>query len=425
MNSTKEPLKKKIKTEHNSSPPTAQIQPQSSMVFQPNLFSHSGQTSSMFSGTGSFGGQNLFGNKQSQQSSSSSFLFKPIDTSASSKQVNTIQQTQQLPQVQGPPRVKFRLDENGKVQYAAKEKNPFQSYMEMSPGEFKTFKGGGKRWGSNKVTDLETMTNYAQNKTTGKYYEFDKSKAGGFGKEIVDSQHIQRLKSKEGTDWLLDRSRTDRRKETLLPYDVGHYKAKPGNSKMDVLTGMKEASPFKTSNRDHIPSGESLNQRNGGGKETRAYKEGLTIAIPNDTMHKTFSPTFGGRQTTKDKVGSVTDTRKKMDTKYPALAAHRDIETMLSRSENKKLGDHSLLDLSKTQSRQTQIGAYRTLYKQNVKMNASDSTRGVNPKDQAFDFVGASNKKGSIGSFTSTKGTGNQGQKIATMFTGHLAKTIK
>ena len=165
--------------------------------------------------------------------------------------------------------------------------------------------------------------------------------------------------------------------------------------------------------------------RNGGGKETTAYKEGLTVAIPNDTMHKTFSPTFGGRQATKDTLDGSKSTRKKQDTAFPTLAAHRDIHTMLEHSADKKLGNHALLDLSQANSRQTQIGAYRTFYRQNVKMNAVDSKRGVNPKAQAYDFAMAPSKRGKIGAFTSTKTGGSQGEKIATMFTSHLKKTLK
>lgn len=337
---------------------------------------------------------------------------------------NTVQQAQQLPPVLSPPRVKVRIDENGKVHYAARENDPNKTYLDMSPEEFKTFKGAGKRWGSNKKTDLDTMQNYAFNKKTSKYHQYDKTQKGGFGSEITDPQTLLRLASQETSGRLLDRSRDDRRQQKLLPYDVGHYKSKATDSKMDFLTKKKEVDGFKKSNRDHIPSGESLNQRNGGGKETRAYKEGLTIAIPNKTMHKVFSDTFGGRQSTQDVLDKTKRARKEQDSQFPALAAHRDIETMLDKTENKKLGKHALLDLTKASSRQAQLGGYRTLYRQNVKMNAVDGKRGVNPKAHAYDFVGSTTKDGTIGPFTSTKGSGTQGEKISAMFTSRLKKTL-
>jgi hypothetical protein len=223
----------------------------------------------------------------------------------------------------------------------------------------------------------------------------------------------------------MDRSRADRTGTDLQPFDIGHYKRKPPGSKMDVLSGKNENFG---ANRDHVVSGESLKRRAQAAHqdETIAYDQGLTIAIPNDQMHKPHSPTFGGRQASKDKVDGVTAKRAAHDATYPALAFHRDTTTMLERTRDK---DHSAVhadfDLSKPEKRIKQVGAYRNLFKASVKMHAADATRGFDPAEPARDVVHTpkANQPLKIGTFSSTPSAsgGGQGKKLAEA----LAQTLK
>ena len=344
-----------------------------------------------------------------------------------SSQQNTPQtqpQAQQgavMPQVTTPPRIKFRIDAEGKIRYETREdatarQQHANAYMSMDPKDFATFKNAGKRYGSNKLTDVATMQSYVHH--GGQYYKFDKTKDGNRGDLVQDQGAITKLHTSGG---LLDRSRTDRTTQNLAPFDVGHYQSKPVGSKMDVMSTKSENFG---ANRDHVTSGESLRQRGG----DIAYKQGLTIAIPNNEMHMPHSATYGGRQGSKDKVGGVEKKRVEHDALHPTLAFHRDADTMLSRTKNGNYGHvHASLDLTKPDNRVKQVGAYRTLYRGNVKMFKADNTRGVDPGVQAHDFVHTPKPNGKIGKFSSTQTTGNvsQGTKIASNLSTHLKDTGK
>lgn len=72
-----------------------------------------------------------------------------------------------------------------------------------------------------------------------------------------------------------------------------------------------------------------------------------------------------------------------------------------------------------------QIGSYRFLFRQSAKMNQSDTTRGFNPQDQAYDFVHTPKSGDKIGKFFSATTTGTQGEKIAGSLSKHLRATNK
>lgn len=374
---------------------------------------HSAQTSQGSSGHGVTPSLFQFPNLQPNLQPTSN-LHPTTNSNQLSPMVGT-QSTGTMPPVQTPPKVKFRMDDAGKVHYWQTDNTQARSdhndrYVEMSGSDFATFKNAGKRGSSNKMMDPSTGARYVYDKPSKQFYQYDKTaqnKRGVAVNQTLNAQLRQNKKSKQ----LVDRRRDDRTGGDLLPFDVGHYKSVPTGSKFDKLTGKKEPTGFK-SNRDHVPSGESLKQRatttsNG----TKAYNEGLTIAIPDVAMHKPSSATYGGRQATKDKVDGGTPTQRKLvDKSHPAMAFHRDVTTMLDRTENKNLSvqngaKHSYLDLSNQENRVRQLGAYRTLYRGNTRMNSSDPTRGVNPNDTAYDLSHTPGKLGKIGSFSYTKTT--------------------
>lgn len=325
------------------------------------------------------------------------------------------------------PPVRFRIGENGKIHYFKRDDAQTQqahaaSYMEMSAQDFSVFKGAGKRYGSNKITDPETMRSYVQH--AGTFYEFDKAAPNQRGAAAADQQG---LAGKQAAGLLLDRSRANRIGGALQPFDVGHYKQAAPGSNMDALSG--KAENFGA-NRDHVVSGESLKRRARAAHAdaTAAYNQGLTIAIPNNEMHKPHSPTFGGRQSSKDTVGGAQGARAAQDAANPALAFHRDVTTMLERTRNQNNGNvHAGLDLTQANNRITQIGAYRKLFKASAKMHAADPNRGFNPAAPAYDVVHTpkANEPQKIGTFASvlSPGGGSQGKKLASSLSQSLRDT--
>jgi hypothetical protein len=293
----------------------------------------------------------------------------------------------------------------------------------MNAQDFTIFKGAGKRYGSNKITDPETMRSYVRDAATGTFYEFDKAAGDQRGAVAGDQAG---LTGKFNTNRLMDRSRANRIGGALQPFDVGHYKQAAPGSNMDALSG--KAENFGA-NRDHVVSGESLKRRAraAGANATAAYNQGLTIAIPNNEMHKPHSPTFGGRQASKDRVDGVEAARAAQDAAHPAVAFHRDVTTMLARTANQNhagAGDPGL-DLTNADNRVKQIGAYRKLFKASAKMYAADHSRGFDPAAPAYDVVHTpkQNEPQKIGTFASvrTPGGGTQGGKLA----GSLTQSLK
>ena len=252
---------------------------------------------------------------------------------------------------------------DGKVRYHAREepqKDPQQAgYFWMDDDKFATWKGAGKRYGSDKWTDPDTGRNYWQDGN--KFYD-------GQGQEVQRGQH-----------WI-DRTRRDRRNQDVAEYDVDSYQALKN----------REASGDKLEH-DHVPSGESRKQyvanRNGSNyDQDQAYKKAMAIEIygrAKDTVrdHADASATFGGRQGKKDtnpyalKLADRTKERKDMDADLSEAAFFRDVRTMLDRTA------HNRPDAT---NRLQQLGAYRSLYRQNL----SNKRGQLRPDSDAMDFQG-------------------------------------
>jgi hypothetical protein len=315
---------------------------------------------------------------------------------ASTPQVQ-VQNGPQSQQPQQPAPVKFRIDERGKLHYAAREQNAQanHTYVTMSASDFVTYKSAGKRYSQEKLTDTTTMTSYVKR---GNDFYLHQKGANPQGQLAPNQQELhQRFADK----LFIDRSRDDRTGQDLKAFDVGHYKKKSSGSRMDVVSGKSENFG---ANRDHVNSGESLKQRaiKAGKDANHAYNEGLTIAIPNDLMHKTFSPTFGGRQTSKDTVDGVVQTRMKHDVANPGLGFYRDVSTMINRTEGQNLGPG--FDMTQKSTKLTQHGAYRFMFKGNVKINSGDNSRGFSPTTPGVNLTHNVHPKkpGRIGTYSGT-----------------------
>jgi hypothetical protein len=308
-----------------------------------------------------------------------------------------------------PKNVLFRINENGKVEYLA---NTAQNrltyagkYLEQSPADFHLFKSGGKRSSSSKVMDPVTLQRYFYDEAGGQFYEWD-AKTAGKGKAVsttagpsnapsANQQLLDRLTKGE----LVDRRRKDRSNEDLQPFDVGTYKSNitlpsethPKRSvTVPKLTGIPAWTPKGGDvNRDHIPSGESLNQRGDSG----AYNQGITIAIPNPEFHLPFSPTFGTDNSTskgyQDDYGGTQIRRIHFDKDNSGTAAFRDTQFILNSTENQDFSTgHSFLDLTKQENRLRQLGGYRRLNRLNVKLHKKyGSQRGFDPKAKAIRVI--------------------------------------
>ena len=308
-----------------------------------------------------------------------------------------------------PKNVLFAIRENGKIEYlpntAPNRVQHAGKFLEMDPANFAIFKNGGKRSESAKVVDPVTLTKYHYD---GKHFhEWDKSLLSGKGKLLSNKPTFGQIKSEQDllaeklkNGELVDRRRDDRTSENLSPFDVGPYKTNvtmeresdstlsrtfPKLSGIDAWT-----SDSMETNRDHVPSGESLNQRGG----TGAYDRGFTIAIPNYLMHQPFSPTFGSdNSVTKGMDDELPDGSKQkrvlFDSENPSAAFHKDTSYMLDKtSEQDYSANHAHLDLTKPRNRARQVGAYRHLYRRNVRLNQIRGGKfGVNHKAAGMDFV--------------------------------------
>ncbi|MFE8598140.1 hypothetical protein [Archangium violaceum] len=309
-----------------------------------------------------------------------------------------------------PPRVQARIDDRQKIHLASQDTPATRlqhrnDYFSMDGGDFVTLKNGGKRTGSNKMTDPLTGKNYTYDKQTQQFYEFDKTRPGNKGNPI-DPQNNAALKQQLDTHQLLDRSRADRNstKNPLLPGDVGPYKKNllvdPNNPKSELVR-VNDAKADFNSNRDHVPSGESLKRRNAGGPAQQVYDQGVTVAIPDDKLHKSHSLTYGTRQKADDIVGQSptpgqtppTMKRVDYDAANPSSAFHRDSTHLLDNTYQRDLFNHGKdntalqqrLDMNGADSRLNLIGAYRYAGNLNTKLNANypNENRGYNPQDAA------------------------------------------
>ena len=312
--------------------------------------------------------------------------------------------------VHDPKNVLFDINQYGKVNYlgntVTNRQNFTGRYLEMDPANFAVFKNGGKRSGSNKVMDPVTLTKYHYDGTN--FFTWNKDKLDGKGNQVSKtapfgqqkSEHeilAEKLKNGE----LVDRRRQDRSKKDLSPFDVGPYKShvtmsKESNPKLsrtyEKLTGIEAwTSKPSDTNRDHVPSGESLRER-GGGNE--AYNTGFTIAIPNKLMHQPFSPTFGTDNSHKSGMNDVRPDGKEQkrvlfDSENPATAFFKDTSYMLDKtSEQDYSSSHKSLDLTQGVNRARQVGAYRHMFRRNVRMNTLKGKKfGINPLDSGRNFT--------------------------------------
>jgi hypothetical protein len=292
--------------------------------------------------------------------------------------------------------------------------------------------------------DPVTLRKYAYHEQKKQFYEWDRSQKSSRGTPIstqpgfgnspsLNQQLIDRLTKGE----LVDRRRTDRTQEDLSPFDVGPYKSNltltsstdPNvNRTYPKLSGIPAwTSKGREVNRDHVPSGESLNQRG----DTGAYNQGLTIAIPNPEFHVPFSPTYG---TDNSKTKGMLDRYKKkdirrvkFDTQYPHTAFYRDTKFMLDKTENQDFSSgHKRLNLTQRHNRLRQLGGYRKLGRLNVKINKQlGGGRGFDPSSLAVDFKAKHRRKASnrrrVGHFKyfDVKGK-TQGQLISQLYHDNL-----
>jgi hypothetical protein len=315
-----------------------------------------------------------------------------------------------------PPQlhVQVRLDERGKVHYKGRDPagvyHP-NSYMTIPIKDFARWKNAGKRTESKKVTDPVSGQNYIHH--NGDFYQFNGKVP--LNTPVGGALHKD-LAKKFARDELIDRKRDDRTAGVLQPFDVGPYGRSvniPGGRSYSKLPKAAWA------NNDHIPSGKSLRLRNPfHGAAAQAYAQGMTIAITADA-HRRFSPTYGGRQKTRDYPRNAHGPQPRMrrmlhDSLHPTLAFHRDAEAMLegTRTEPGYVG----------QTRLTQLGAYRTLYRMNTRMHEFaplGMSQGVNPKAAAMSF---SRHVVQPRSFDYAPLPGSQGQLIAHDFHQRMIK---
>lgn len=352
-----------------------------------------------------------------------------------------------------PKNVLFAIREGGKIEYLGNtgpnRVNNAGNFLEMDPASFAIFKNGGKRSESHKILDPVSLTKYYYDGKN--FYDWDAKKLSGKGtavdtkvpfgqKQSPNDILVEKLKKGE----LVDRRRDDRSSKILSPFDVGPYKSnvtmeKESDSSLSrtfpKLTGIEAwTSKSSDTNRDHVPSGESLNQRGGDG----AYNKGFTIAIPNREMHQPFSPTYGtDNSLTKgmndEKDDGSTQKRVYFDSENPATAFYKDTSYMLDKTSDMNYSSsHMDLDLSKSVNRARQIGAYRHLFRRNVRLNKLKGSKfGIDPSVKGMDYTvrartfkkkpkKATNREGVFKYMYAKKKT--QGQLIAEMLKRNLLK---
>jgi hypothetical protein len=350
-----------------------------------------------------------------------------------------------------PKNMLFRISDTGKFEYlgntAPNRQQYAGQYLEMAPQDFALFKNSGKRTASPKIMDPVTLEKYAFDESAQQFYAWDPSQSNrrgaaisllpGFGNTPSQNQQLlDRLHQGE----IVDRRRADRTGESLMPFDVGPYKqavslpkaTDPSVSRSyQQLTGITAwTAQGREVNRDHIPSGESLNQRGDPG----AYNQGITIAIPNPEMHVPYSPTYGSDNSPskgmQDEYQGQMQRRVLLDRDSPAAAAYRDTSFMLSSTENQDFSSsHKRLNLTKPKNQLRQLGGYRELYRLNVKLNAHlGKKRGLDPGVPAIDLKHQMRQKAAsrrrTGKFQYIDVSGKtQGQLFAELYHQRLLNT--
>jgi Domain of unknown function (DUF4157) len=272
---------------------------------------------------------------------------------------------------------------DGKVQYDVSApqndlSKTIQGFTWMSESDFVTFKNAGKRHASNKVTDRTNGKNYYTTNNTDFYTD-------------KDMKPTSKVTNAPTATNLIDRRRTDRTNADIALYDVTTY----ADAKSHEVTG-------DTMEHDHVPSGQSRREANPTNAET-AYQEALAIEIRGRNYpvlgsdHAKYSPTYGGRQQKTDKLEdtvhsnngakklkptgntpvttSTSSVRPKFDAAHPGAAFYRDVDTMLTGTTDQST---ALVTRGKSDQLQ-QLGAYRYLYKQNLKRGV------INPKTAALE----------------------------------------
>ena len=320
-----------------------------------------------------------------------------------------------------PKNVLFKVNDQGKVVYLGNTPQNRSKYagqfLEMDPEEFAHFKSGGKRTPSQKIMDPVSLDRYYFDSKTNKFHVWDRSSSSSGKGSPVGGQLNKSLLARLSNNELVDRRREDRTGLGLQPFDVGTYKSSVSvPQQVDKLSGISAWTTKGTDvNRDHIPSGQSLKNRD----STTAYNQGFTIAIPNPGQHRVFSPTYGGKQKSTDTFEGQKRKRVSIDTDYPQVAVYRDVTHMLRNTRGKNYPSHKMLDLTKRSHRHRQLGAYRKLVRNNVKINKHISKkRGFNPGSQGYTV-----KPDSTGKyFTYKKKTGStQGAMMARFFMRELS----
>ncbi len=304
--------------------------------------------------------------------------------------------------------IRFRIDENGKVRYAARENDETKDYIEMDDAKFAEWKGAGKRHGSNKWTDSETAKNYVKD-TTGpdeRIFNYDKNQAGNKGTEVLNPNELALIKSR-----IFSRERANR--VNTAEFDIGSYKANNQKvPKYPELINLGNSSLGGNMNRDHIPSAASIKQRTGT-SDNGPKKRAIAMAMDVDE-HKNFTTTANDRNSPGDignrsmdtiKAGSTGEanannvsgshyiTRKNADANYPARGFLRDFSYVLDQTKGRDTeGKH-----------RKRMGAYRTMYRQNVKLHQDPlgirgESEGINPQDDAFKVTKTAETTGTGGS---------------------------
>lgn len=307
------------------------------------------------------------------------------------------------------PNVTFRIGADGKVRYHAlendKDRKKYKGhYIAMTPEKFAVLKNAGKRWDSEKVTDVASMKNYTK---------------------ATAPANVP----------LVDRTRTDRTGEPLATFDNSPH-AEPitiNNRRHDKA---KVAGSY---DRDHRPSNAAQNDEYG----ARTGRKGWTVAMPHTEMHIPLTTTYGGNQDTLDTdVNGQRAERKKLDAKHLSRAFYKDTFYVLDASkgedystvqsrDKKSTTQVPELNLKNDVNRIRQIGADRTAFRKNVQMFAESKgkprRRGIDPNapGHLYSYSGpakTNDGKPKIGSFTYTKDPANrtQGQIIADAFRQRL-----
>lgn len=276
------------------------------------------------------------------------------------------------PQAVAAPLVTFRLDNDMKVHYAAREDCGHCAYVSMEATKFALWKGAGKRWESDKHTDLTTGQNYRAQDVPRGVRTVDRSRAAYTG-------HARPFDG--------------------APYTTTLTLKKAGGKPNRVIQPIRYAGPYE---RDHGPSGAALRKAD----SRAAVAAGWTTSISRE-IHRKHSTTWGYRNNLTD-VGANGRPMKRSeyDARYRAAAIYRDTFELLegtkgwdfSKVDRAGGGSQSVpaLDLTVPGNRLSQIGAARLAVRKNAQIHATNPRRGadLSAPGQEYTRHSASTKKG-------------------------------